>query len=107
MPKQFKEPQAFEEGPAPDIALNPVESHKISAIGYDPETRTLAVTFQRSTSVYHYGGGDTDSEGGETDAGQDDAAAFEAGLSAEIEANGLKPKRRAPAANDGKKRRAA
>ena len=60
MPKQFKEPQAFEEGPAPDIALNPVESHKISAIGYDPETRTLAVTFQRSTSVYHYGGVDAE-----------------------------------------------
>lgn len=52
--KQFKEPQAYEEGPAPDIALNDVESHKIRQIGYCPETRTLAVTFQRSPAIYHY-----------------------------------------------------
>ena len=53
------------------------------------------------------GGEGADSEGGETDIDQNDAAAFEAGLSEQIAAKGLKPKSRAPAANDGKKRRAA
>lgn len=50
---------------------------------------------------------DADSEGGDPDAGQDDAAAFEAGLSADIKAKGLKPKRTGPAANDGGKRKRA
>lgn len=40
-----------------EIALNPVESSQIAAIGHDPETNTLAIRFPSKTgsgSVYHY-----------------------------------------------------
>ena len=54
--KTYPVAQTYDEGPCPPIPLNPVESHKIGAIGYDPETRTLAVIFAKSKgdTVYHY-----------------------------------------------------
>lgn len=55
MSKEWKAPQAFEEGDAPEIALTPVESSQVKAIGYDPATKTLACTFTRGPGhVYHY-----------------------------------------------------
>jgi len=56
MPKpNYKAPQDFEKGRAPFIAMDSVESNQISKIGYDPETKTLAVTFTRGGgAVYHY-----------------------------------------------------
>lgn len=53
--KKFPEPQAFEEGERPQIALNEVDSSRVKAIGYDPATSTLAVQFARGTgAIYHY-----------------------------------------------------
>lgn len=55
MPKPTKPVQAFDEGEAPFIAMDSVESNQVSKIGYDPETKTLAVTFTRGTgAVYQY-----------------------------------------------------
>jgi len=40
---------------APDIALTPVQSNQVKAIGYDDATQTLAVTFTRGAgAIYHY-----------------------------------------------------
>ena len=47
-------PQAFEEGPAPAITLDSVESNQVRQIGYDDATQTLAVTFNYGKAVYHY-----------------------------------------------------
>lgn len=41
----------------PEIALTPVESSQLAAIGHDPETNTLAIQFKSKTgtgSIYHY-----------------------------------------------------
>ena len=39
----------------PDIALTPVESSQVKAIGYDAASKTLAVTFTRGAgATYHY-----------------------------------------------------
>lgn len=55
MPKTFAEPQPFTEGECPAIPLTPVKSNQVGAIGYDPETKTLAVVFSRGIgSIYHY-----------------------------------------------------
>jgi len=55
MPKTFTPAQAFETEPRPPIVLNEVESSQVKAIGYDPETKTLAVSFPRGTgAIYHY-----------------------------------------------------
>ena len=56
MPKpSYKAPQDFEEGSAPFIAMDSVESNQVAKIGYDMETKTLAVTFTRGTgAIYHY-----------------------------------------------------
>jgi hypothetical protein len=51
---KFTAPQAFEEGPAPTITLDSVESNQVKAIGYDDATQTLAVTFTRGSAIYHY-----------------------------------------------------
>lgn len=56
MPKEYKAPQAFEEGDAPAIALTPVESNKVAAIGHCPVTNTLAVAFKTGNAVYCYQG---------------------------------------------------
>ena len=53
--KTYREPKSFEAGDAPAIAMTPVDSHKIKAIGHDAKTNTLAVTFTRGAgAVYHY-----------------------------------------------------
>jgi hypothetical protein len=55
--KKFPEPQAFSENPRPPIALEPVESNQVGAIGYDDATQTLAVQFKRGArAIYHYPG---------------------------------------------------
>lgn len=43
------------DAPMPTIPLTQVKSNQVAAIGYDPLTKTLAVTFTRGTgTVYHY-----------------------------------------------------
>jgi hypothetical protein len=46
------------------IAMQPVESSQISAIGHAPETQTLAIRFKNwkgeETSLYHYANVDAD-----------------------------------------------
>ena len=45
----------------PVIALSPVKSSQIAAIGHDPITNTMAIQFASKTgagSVYHYEGFD-------------------------------------------------
>jgi hypothetical protein len=55
MTREFKPAQAFTDKPRPAIALVPVTSNQVKAIGYDPTTQTLAVAFTRGTgAVYHY-----------------------------------------------------
>ena len=55
--KTFPEPQAYTDEARPQIQLVPVESNQVKAIGYDPETKTLAVTFNRGQgAIYHYAG---------------------------------------------------
>lgn len=55
MPKTFPAPQPFTEEPRPPIALKPVESSQVKAIGYDADTRTLAVQFRHGKgAIYHY-----------------------------------------------------
>lgn len=53
--KKFPEPQPFTDEPRPAIALEPVESNQVGAIGYDEATKTLAVQFRRGArAIYHY-----------------------------------------------------
>lgn len=53
--KAFAAPQPFSEEPRPQIALTPVTSNQVKAIGYDEATQTLAVTFTRGTgAIYHF-----------------------------------------------------
>jgi hypothetical protein len=56
MKKSYAAPQPFAEGPAPYIELRPVKSSQVKSVGYDPQTKTLAVTFVHSTAgaIYHY-----------------------------------------------------
>lgn len=55
MSKEWKAPQAFEEGDAPDIPMQLVESSQVAAIGYDASTKTLACQFTRGPGhIYHY-----------------------------------------------------
>ena len=55
MPKPaYKAPQDFEEGSAPFIAMDSVESNQVKAVGYDAATKTLAVTFNFGKALYHY-----------------------------------------------------
>lgn len=55
MSKTFKPAQPFTEGLRPPIALVPVESNQVRAVGYDAVTSTLAVTFKRGNgAIYHY-----------------------------------------------------
>lgn len=53
--RKFTEPAAFSDKPRPKIALTPVESSQVRAIGYDAATKTLAVQFTRGAgAIYHY-----------------------------------------------------
>lgn len=57
MTSKYAAPQAFSEAPRPPITLSPVTSNQVKAIGYDPATETLAVTFTRGAgAIYHYPG---------------------------------------------------
>ncbi len=52
---QLPESAEPEEKKRPNIALTPVESNQVKAIGYDEATKTLAVTFTRGAgAIYHY-----------------------------------------------------
>lgn len=52
---KLPEPQPFSDKPRPPIALEPVESNQVGAIGYDEATKTLAVQFKRGArAIYHY-----------------------------------------------------
>ena len=53
--KKFPEPQPFSNRERPPIALEPVESNQVGAIGYDEATKVLAVQFRRGArAIYHY-----------------------------------------------------
>jgi hypothetical protein len=53
--KTYQAPQAFEEGSPLPIELHAVESNQVKAIGYDPATKTLAVTFKFGAgALYQY-----------------------------------------------------
>jgi hypothetical protein len=55
MPKTYTPPQAFANEARPPIELLAVNSSQVKAIGYDPATKELAVTFTRGTgAIYHY-----------------------------------------------------
>ena len=55
MSKDYKPPQAFTNEPRPQIVLNAVDSSQVKAIGYDEETKTLAVQFKYGAgAIYHY-----------------------------------------------------
>ena len=57
MPREQTAPAAFTEKPYTHIAMTPVESNQVGAIGYDPTTQTLACTFTRGPGhIYHYPG---------------------------------------------------
>ena len=48
-------PAGFAKGQRPAIALTPVKSSQVKAIGHDPATNTLAVQFAHGAgSIYHY-----------------------------------------------------
>lgn len=55
MTKQFPTPAAYSEAKRKPIALKPVDSSQVKAIGYDAATKTLAVQFTRGAgAIYHY-----------------------------------------------------
>ena len=55
MAKTFPAPAGFTKGPRPAIALQPVKSSQVKAIGHDPATNTLAVQFAHGAgAIYHY-----------------------------------------------------
>lgn len=58
MPKSYTPPAPFNDSAEfIDIPLLPVDSSQVRAIGYDPATKTLAVTFMHGIgSVYQYQG---------------------------------------------------
>jgi len=55
MARTFTIAQAYSKDPRPAIALTPVKSNQVKAVGYDAATQTLAVTFTRGAgAIYHY-----------------------------------------------------
>jgi len=60
MSRTFKPAQVIETGPRPNIPLVRVKSRQVAAIGYDAETKTLAVQFVPRSGdltvapVYHH-----------------------------------------------------
>ena len=55
MAKQYTPPAPFTDKPYQPIPMAPVESNQVKAIGYDPETKTLACSFARGAGhIYHY-----------------------------------------------------
>ncbi|MDD2657982.1 MAG: KTSC domain-containing protein [Candidatus Pacebacteria bacterium] len=54
-PRTYTAPQDYSKDPRPAIALTPVKSNQVKAVGYDADTLTLAVTFTRGAgAIYHY-----------------------------------------------------
>ena len=55
MPREFKAPQAYTDEARPPIAMTPVKSTQVKAIGFDEASKTLAVTFAYGAgAIYHY-----------------------------------------------------
>lgn len=55
MSKTYTAPAPFSAGQPLPIPLTPVTSNQVAAIGYCPETKTLAVTFTRGAgALYQY-----------------------------------------------------
>ena len=55
MTKTFKPAQPYEEGTAPHIDMQDVESKKVKSMGYDPKTQTMAITFVHGVgAIYQY-----------------------------------------------------
>lgn len=53
--RKFPEPQAFTDKARPPIVLVPVESSQVDRVGYDADTKTLAVQFKHGArAIYHY-----------------------------------------------------
>lgn len=53
--RKFTEPQPYTNEARPPIDLLPVESSQVRAVGYDKESRTLAVAFNHGKgAIYHY-----------------------------------------------------
>lgn len=55
MTKTYTAPADFTDEPYIAIPMTPVTSNQVKAVGYDQETKTLAVTFNRGAgAIYHY-----------------------------------------------------
>lgn len=55
--RKFPEPQAYSDKPRQAITLTPVDSSQVNAVGYDAQTKTLAVQFKHGAqAIYHYPG---------------------------------------------------
>jgi hypothetical protein len=55
MNKPYAAPADFSDEPYVAIPMTPVESNQVGAVGYDADTKTLAVTFKRGAgAIYHY-----------------------------------------------------
>lgn len=55
MNKPYTAPADYTEKPYVAIPMTPVSSNQVKAIGYDPATKILAVTFTRGAgAIYHY-----------------------------------------------------
>ncbi len=55
MPKTYTAPAAYSEEAYVPIDMVPVTSNQVAAVGYDPATNTLAVSFTRGAgAIYHY-----------------------------------------------------
>jgi hypothetical protein len=53
--RKFPEPQAYSDKPRPAIPLVPVDSSQVDRVGYDAESKTLAVQFKHGAkAIYHY-----------------------------------------------------
>lgn len=76
-PRTYTPPQPYTDEPRPPIALSPVVSSQVAAIGYDEESKTLAVTFtrgeedQRAMDLGHEYDPDGDGKGMEPGPGDD------------------------------------
>jgi hypothetical protein len=55
MNKPYTAPAEYTDEPYVAIPMTPVESNQVAAVGYAPETKTLAVTFKRGAgAIYQY-----------------------------------------------------
>ena len=53
--QKYIAPAQFTDKPYVPIPMVPVESNQVKAIGYDADSKTLAVTFARGPgNIYHY-----------------------------------------------------